>query len=95
MLSHKNQRLSQARMQYCIMCNDCVNDPYLHALMSCRHWSAARAQIYEMTPEPERSNRQAMYNLLCVCPGGACFVPLVSLCVDIDKAANSFWELYV
>ena len=94
-LCHKNGRVSQARMQYCIGCGDCVTDPYLHAILSCPHWRSARDRVYEFTPRPMRNNRLAMYDLLKASPGDDHFAPLVALCVDIDRVAKVFWELHI
>ena len=94
-LSHKNKRVSQARLQCCIMRNACVSDPYLHSVLNCEHWASQREVLFAVRSRPGRMNRDAMYALLNICPGETAFDEVVQLSVAIDSAANDFWKLYM
>ena len=95
-LGHRNNRLSQARLQCCFSCqHPHISDPYLHSVLMCPTWHQQRGRISAVRPPRPRNNRQAMYELLNVVPGAVEFADVVSLCAAIDKAAGHFWKLCV
>ena len=78
-------------MQFCICCEVCVTDPYLHAILVCPTWDMQRSLIFTILPQPVRLNRQAMYDVLCIEPHVRGFQEVVALCALVDMSANKFW----
>ena len=91
-LSHIDRRHSQARVQHCIHCNVSNNDPYLHAFLLCETWHMQRELVFKSIEKPVRLNRQALYDILNTAPGQPGFECIVELCVEIDRAAQKFWQ---
>ena len=91
-VSHRGGKLSHARLQHCVFCNDVVTDSYVHAFLECSHWENVRDAAVYMQGQIVRRNRRELYAILNCAPSHPSFEEIGALCGALDQAATAFWR---
>jgi len=92
-VTHRDGKLSRARLQHCILCNKVVRSGLPHLLSECavlRHWHHLLSDL-----KPQREPASAAENaraILSCPPRSRLFVHVLRMAADIDKRVQHFWR---
>ena len=91
-VTHRDGKLSRARLQQCILCNKAVRCGVPHLLSECavlRHWHHL---LSDLKPQQEPASAAEIARAILSCPPRSrFFVYVLRMAADIDKRVQRFW----